>query len=107
MAMGLAAIGPHCPVLRTLHIHLLPGSFGDLQVMVTALEVRFGTPGQPCALRTLSVGQVPIGEESVVLVAMGLAHLFPNLEEITAYVPDERWVSVMALVNSTRLSRRR
>lgn len=104
-ALGLAAIAIHCPGLATLHIHLLPASFGDHTVMAAALEVLSGTPGQPCTLGTLSVGLVSIEEESVAAAAMGLALLFPSLEGITAHAPDQRWVNVMALVNSTRLPR--
>ena len=96
---GLTALALHCPYLRCLCIHF----------QVASLIAAPASPGiscnagptdsrSDCDLRELVVGQMLVPEESVVMVAQTLLHIFPRIEQF-----GKKWGKVM---NTIRLSKR-
>ena len=91
---GLMALAHHCSSLSVLRIHF----------QVASLSVPPASPGMTpntkstaeqwtdCALTELQVGEIPVPEESVLMVALTLLRLFPRIETIDG--TDEGWMRV-------------
>ena len=98
---GLVALTNLCPDLYSLRIHFQVASLSALPAIhepipnVGPIVLR-----RDYALENFVVGEIPIPEESVPMVAQTLARIFPRLEFID-YI-DQDWEKVM---NTIRLSR--
>ena len=96
-AEGLAVLARHCPDLSTLRIHFQVASFGASPVIdwmapnagLTALQ-------RDCALTELEVGLIPVPEESVTVVALTLARIFPRISYVESV--DGNWLDVMSVI---------
>ena len=98
---GLMALANHCPDLSELQIHFQVAS------LITPLanhgmpsNVEFIALRRDCALSELNVGEIPVLEESVSVVAVTLARIFPHLQCIE-YV-DENWAKVDDAIRTSR-----
>jgi hypothetical protein len=85
---GLTALAHHCPNLSSLRIHLLVDSFSAPATPYTGSTA----PQKDCALAGLCVGETPISEESVLMVALTLVRIFPRIMWIN--YADENWGKV-------------
>lgn len=98
---GLMVLAHHCPNLSSLYIHFQAAS-------LSAPPETFGmTPNaepavlrRDCALRSLTVGAIPIPEQSVLTVTATLVRIFPQIESIV-YV-DPGWEKVVNAIHSSR-----
>ena len=105
-ARGLAALAHHCPYLSTLCIHFQAASL----CVPPAISKRTSDSGsaalrRDCALRDLEVGEIPVPEESVLVVALTLAQLFPRLEGIDCDDGEgdyENWKMVVDTIRTSR-----
>ena len=101
-AKGLAVLAYHCPDLINLRIHFQVASFivppdnSGMTSNVGSTALR-----RDCALKRLMVGKIPVGE-SVLIVALTLARIFPHIEYI-GFDDDWDWEYVIWAI---RLSRR-
>jgi len=98
---GLLALAHHCPKLSTLSVHLKVASLCEppgIPGMVPAAGP--GASWTHCALGRLVVGEAPMPEGSVVIVAMTLLRIFPRLGSIK--FTDERWGKVENAINRSR-----
>ena len=96
-ANGLVALALHCPDLQTLCIHIQMASLS-----ASPVSPRIEPTGSwtDCALVNLAVGEIPVPEESVLVVALTLLRIFPRIERINS-VDDEWW----EVENAIRLSK--
>jgi hypothetical protein len=92
-AKGLAVLAHHCPDLSSLSIHFRVDSFHALPAIAGTPHVGTAAPRRDCALTDLSVGQIPMPEESVLMVALTLVRIFPNISWIE-YKYNENWEKV-------------
>jgi len=98
---GLLALAHHCPKLSTLSVHLKVASLCEppgIPGMVPAAGP--GASWTHCALGRLVVGEAPMPEGSVVIVAVTLLRIFPRLGSIK--FTDERWGEVENAINRSR-----
>jgi len=87
-ATGLVALAHHCPYLFTLRVHFQVASLSTpLAIPRTASDAEPTALQRGCALRRLEVGGISVPEESVLTVALTLAHIFPHIEGVDG--PDE------------------
>ena len=98
---GFVVLASHCPDLTTLRIHFqvtslcAPPAIHGMTASVGSTAMR-----RDCALENFVVGEIPIPEESVPIVAQILARIFPRLEFIDSV--GENWRGVL---NTICLSR--
>jgi hypothetical protein len=102
-AKGLVALARHCPDLVELRIHFQVASLSTppagLGITPNFESTRSWTD---CALEHLVVGEIPVPEESVLMVALTLLRIFPRISSI--YSMDEGWEKVGdAIHNSKRI----
>ena len=102
-AEGLMALAHHCPNLSTLCVHFQvaslsapPSTFGMTPNAEPAVLRR------DCALRSLTVGAVPIPERSVSTVATTLVRIFPRIESIIYVDPGWGWAKVVNAIHSSK-----
>ena len=98
-AKGLAALAYHCPHLSVLRIHF---QVARLELPATP-EVAFGEPAIPrgdCALTTLHVGKIHMPEESALMVARTLLHIFPRIDNFECL--DNGWRQVIDAINASK-----
>jgi hypothetical protein len=102
---GLAALAHYCSHLLNLVIHfqvdsLDPADFRGIAYIPGSTVL----PGS-CTLLALNAGSIPLPEDSELMVALTLLHIFPNLEDI-GYSDDViEWDGVStAIANSKRLA---
>ena len=96
---GLVVLARHCPDLTSLFVHFQVASLS------TPPGVSFSTFGptplrRDCALGDLVVGEIPILEESVFVVALTLTRIFPRLENIE--YTDENWEKVLDVISASK-----
>jgi len=93
-AKGLVVLAQHCPNLDFLCIHFQGASLSALPATAgTASGTESTAPRGDCALTELDVGEIPVPEQSVLVVALTLARIFPHIERI--YCADRNWDKVM------------
>ena len=98
---GLVVLANHCPDLNELQIHFQVASLSaPPEIHEVIPHVRSTTIRRDCALRELNVGQIPMPEESVSMVALTLARIFPHLEAIDRI--DENWEKVVDAICISR-----
>ena len=98
---GLMVLANHCPDLNELQIHFQVASLTTPpEIHETVPHIRSTPMRRDCALRDLDVGQIPMPEESVSIVSLTLARIFPHLELI--YHVDENWEKVEGAICISR-----
>ena len=98
---GLAILANHCPHLYDLRVHFQVTSLSAPPAIAGATSgAGFATIQGDCFLTELKVGEIPMAEESVLVVALTLAHIFPLIENIDHV--DENWGKVMNAINLSR-----
>ena len=99
---GLVALAHHCQNLAFLCVHFQVDS---LIVPPTTAMITSNAGSTPlrrdCALRYLVVGIIPVPEESVLVVALTLARIFPRIERIES-VENDDWEKVMDTISLSR-----
>jgi hypothetical protein len=99
-AKGLAVLAYYCPNLSTLRIHFQVDSFSVPPTISGTARVETTAPRRDCALGVLHVRQIPMPEESVLMVALTLARIFPHLVWINS--TDENWAKVLGAISLSR-----
>ena len=83
-ATGLMTLAHHCPDLSTLCIHFQLASLcAPPAISRVTSDVGFPALRRDCAMKNLEVGWIPVPEESVLVVALTVAHIFPRIEDIS------------------------
>ena len=98
---GLLALAHHCPNLYTLCVHLRVASLSEPPVipgMVRNAGPEASWTG--CALTQLVVGAIPVPEGSVIIIALTLLRIFPQLHYIASNV--KRWEEVKDAISRFR-----
>ena len=99
---GLVALANHCPDLSELCVHFQVDSLHEAPAIVwTSPNVGSTALRRDCALKELVVGEIPMPEESVLMVALTLARIFLYLEYTDPV--DDNWLKV---VDALYLSRK-
>ena len=100
-AKGLVVLAHHCPDLHIIGIHFQVASLSaPPTVFGTTPNAWSAAPRRDCDLRYLEVGEMPVPEESVLMVALTLALIFPRIEGI-AHV-DKNWDKVVNAICDSR-----
>ena len=98
---GLVVLANHCPDLYELQIHFQVSSLSSPpEIHETIPSLRSTALRRDCGLRNLEVGDIPMPKESVWMVALTLARVFPHLEDIDHV--DENWEKVMDAICTSR-----
>ena len=93
---GLAALAHHCLHLSSLCVHFQVASLDPPVIPGVAPGGGLTVPWEDCALTDLCVGDIPLPEESVAMVALTLLHIFPRIEYIRG--SDYEWGKVGDLI---------
>ena len=98
---GLVALARNCPNLFSLQVHLQVSSLKALPASpgVTP-DIETTTPCVDCALTCLEVGNIPLPEGSVSMVAQTLRRIFPRIEIIDGV--GEMWEKVGKEISRSR-----
>ena len=100
-AKGLVALSHHCSNLMMLRIHFQVASLSAPPASPGMTPNAEYTPSWPgCVLTDLMVGEIPVPEESVSMVALTLLHIFPWITYINS--TDEGWEEVEDLIHSSK-----
>ena len=100
-AKGLMVLAHHCPDLYTICIHFQVASLcSPSEISVVAAGTGCTAIRKDCALVELDVGEIPVPEESVLVIALTLAHIFPRVEGIDCV--DQSWYRVVDAICVSR-----
>lgn len=92
-AEGLVALTHHCPNLSTICMHSQVASLSAPPASPgTTLNTESSRLWSDCALTRLVVGDIPVAEESALVVALTLLRIFPRIESIVGV--GEGWLKV-------------
>jgi len=98
---GLVVLAHHCPNLSTLRVHFQVASLSAPPAIAEAASNVGSTAlRRDCSLTTLNAGEIPISEESVLVVALTFARIFPHMEVIQS--SDIKWVKVVHAIATSR-----
>ena len=103
-AKGIMTLVLHCPDLSHLRIHFQVASLG-----APPASLGIGRNIEPagsrtgCTLTELTVGEIRVPEESALVVAQTLLHIFPRIETILPI--EEGWKEVQDAIKDYRLSK--
>ena len=98
---GFVALAQTCPNLTTLCIHFQVVSLSAPPATAgTTSNTESTAPRRDCALESLAVGKIPVPEESVLMVALTLARIFPRIDCIEHI--DKNWEKVMDAISLSR-----
>jgi hypothetical protein len=98
---GLVVLAHHCRDLSTLRVHFHVASLTALPAIAGKTSDSGSTaPRRDCALRELDAGEILVPEESMLMVALTLAHIFPHINGIEAL--DEDWDQVVDAICLSR-----
>ena len=90
---GLAALSRYCPDLSALRVHFQVASLCALPVNYrVASDPGSVAPQRVCALTDLDVGEIPVPDDSVLMVALNLSLIFPRINNIE--FDGENWERV-------------
>jgi hypothetical protein len=89
---GLATLAHYCLHLSTLRIHFQVASLDPPTIPWVISGGEPTIPREGCALRCLEVGEIPVPEESTLMVALTLLRIFPRIDHIQ--YSDEGWGKV-------------
>jgi hypothetical protein len=92
-ANGPAVLARHCLNLLHLRIHFRVNSLSTLLAIHGPPRAGSTAPRRDCALTDLDVGQIPIAEESTMVVALTLVRIFPHIRWIGYF--DQNWGEVL------------
>jgi len=99
---GFAVLAHYCPNLSVLCVHFQVDSLVALPATAgMASNAGSTTPRRDCNLQHLRVGEIPVPDESVSMVALVLARIFPRIKSIE-YVEDDGWKEVMDIISLSR-----
>ena len=102
-AKGLMALALHCPNLSSLCIHFqVDGLISPPASPGMTPDAEPTTSWTDCALTELSVGDIPVPEESVLMITLALLRIFPRINNIYSF-DDEGWDEVQ---DAIRISKR-
>ena len=94
---GLVVLADNCPDLDDLQIHFQVINLSAPPAIVRATPTTGSIAlRRVCGLRFLDVGYIPMPEESVSMVALTLARIFPSLEGFNSV--DENWEKVIGMI---------
>ena len=79
---GLAALAYHCLHLSTLRIHFQADNLHPLPASTITSGGKPTISRAECLLTVLEVGEIPVAEESALMVALTLLRIFPRLDFI-------------------------
>jgi hypothetical protein len=96
-AEGLAVLAHYCPDLSSLSIHFRVDSFHTLSAVAGPPHIGTAAPRGDCALTELNVGEIPLPEESTLMVALALVRIFPNIWCIE--YTNENWAGVSEAIH--------
>jgi len=100
-AKGLVALAHHCPNLMSLRVHLQVASLSTPPASPEmTLNVKSIPSRADCLLTDLVVGETPVPEESVLMVALTLLRIFPRISDISSF--DEEWEEVENAINHSK-----
>jgi len=103
---GLVELACHYIDLSTLRVHIWVDSLvwvAHSEVVTSPPNGKRAAPPGACALMTLEVGNTPIPEGNVLVVALALLHIFPRITIIN--YTNAKWTGVMGTIMlSKRLS---
>ena len=98
---GLVVLAYHCPHLSTLRVHFRVASLSAPPAITEAASnVGSAALRRDCSLKLLNAGEIPILAESVLVVALTLARIFPHIEDIES--SDMNWVKVVRAISTSR-----
>jgi len=100
---GFAVLAHYCPDLSILGIHFQVASLSTPPA-ISGLTSSAGSTTQrrDCALEELDVGEMLVPEESILTVALTLAHIFPRIECITSDDFYYNWEKVVDAICTSR-----
>ena len=99
---GLVTLANHCPDLSALRVHFQVASLSTSPAVVgTASDAGPTALRRGCALEELEVGEIPMLEESVSMVALTLARIFPRIRYINSY-SHWNWQKVLEAICLSR-----
>jgi len=98
-ANGLLALALHCPNLLSLSIHFQVAGLITLPAR-PGIGPDAGPTGSwtDCALTNLTVGRIPMPEESVLMAASALLRIFPRIENI--FSTEGEWGEVEEIIQT-------
>ena len=79
-AKGLSALAYYCPYLSHLRIHLQIATLDPPETPIVACS---GKSREGCALTFLDVGHIRVPDGSMLMVALTLLRIFPDLKDIS------------------------
>ena len=97
---GLSAIAHYCPLLRELSIHFQLASLDPPNIPEFSLIGEPTTLQKDCALTALYVGDMPMPEQSALMVALTLIRIFPHLNRVEH--TDDEWAEVADAINNSK-----
>ena len=97
---GLAVIAYYCLDLSGLGVHFQVDTLDPPSIAAVTPWSGLGFSREGCALTELEVGDLPVSEESALVVALTLVRIFPRIEYIT-YTNDE-WRRVADAINISK-----
>ena len=100
-AKGLTVLANHCLHLSTLRIHFRVDSFHALPMIADTPRVGTAAPRKECALDFLGTGDIPLPEESMLVVTKTLVRIFPNLSTLDS--ADKNWERVSDAIRFFRI----
>ena len=101
-AEGLTVLANHCLHLSGLRIHFRVDSFHALPMIADTPRVGTAAPRKECDLDFLGIGDIPLPEESMLVVTKTLVRIFPNLSTLDS--ADKNWKKVSDAIRFFRIS---
>ena len=98
---GLATLAHCCPRLSRLCIHFQVVSLDPPVIPRTIYDGRPTVPREACALIEFDVGEIPVPEESTLMVALTLLRIFPHIEYIK-YSGGGAWGKVSTAIHRSK-----
>ena len=101
-AKGFEVLANHCLNLSSLCVHFQVASLSAPPAISGTISDA-GPTGQrrDCALTDLGVGEIPMAEESVLVVALTLIRIFPRIDLFSSGT-DENWKKVLDAIRVSR-----
>ena len=100
-AKGLVVLAHRCPDLSTLRVHFRVASLSTPPTTSgMAPSARSAVPRKGCVLKCLQVGEILVPVESVAMVALTLAHIFPHIQRTDSV--DVNWGMVVDTICVSR-----
>jgi len=99
---GLVILAHHCLDLSTLRVHFQVASLSAPPTITGVASDAVSTAlRRGCALTDLNVGEVHVPEESVLMVSLTLALIFPRVARVNS-LDDDKWEKVIDAILLSR-----